>query len=855
MNDFFAKMMKEKQCFVCSYCLLNRKELMTKSVFSNSLTVIFLSLVLSSIKAYASDFGDAASKGVKLIVSSTSNLAEPNDIVVMNSPNASGISYNDVSLLTLNKPLKIINTGDAYGNSATQPASLIVIKSNSLKLYSSIEIVGQTADILLISPGANSTLACSRCSFKNVGRITLAAATASSLSPTMSAVGNLSNASNGTLSINSLNAAGVASLELIANSIATSGEINTQLRANFNSAGGYDIADNGGFVVGAGGVNMFARNLIVNYETLELKSAIQSTNTLAVNAKINSASIRITTASPLEIKSELSTQSDILTNTVYRNKMSAILEAIELKTLAPNPSYGHVYVNNTLKSDFLVTIKSAGDVYVNREISGKNVDLTVIGKLVNSNNINATDATMVADQIDNNGKVFSKNSVKMVANYALQNRFGGKIFANDISLASNFGLVRNGSQYRYRPANEGALVLRADANLDATTRLSTLKIADMNYAGAIKVSDLSAKIIGKKIIIDAQSNVENINPYYVYTKDPNAWANGIYFDGNAVDSVLLLADESLSIYAGQYVVNSSAVMGVNSPSSEKKFIITAPNISNERYFTGVQGDVVDANEKIVTDTSTITMSGSSLKANLYVYSPPGIIYSFAPLNFNLNNASGGFINNTAYFEALSDAHFAGVGKVTSVGLALQKENHNLVTTTVTRIRDCAGGIDPKTKEERPCKSKTETTTQGPQPNTTLATDMERTLFSVGGNLYGREAEYFGRDHQVLDDMKNVIINDFIATNTYSNVELGKGVTQLGSVDIYNNTTAQLSSTDPTKIIVVTETTYKKAGTSTVLSGGGYSTKTDVWTLVTAKLAQLKAAFLSAMDAFINWLNS
>jgi hypothetical protein len=824
---------------------------MVRLVYGVLLRAILLSVTFSVVNVSASDFGDATSKGIKILTNTSAGQPGPNDILVMSPPNATGISYNDISLLTLNKPLKIINTGDAYGSPAMQPANLIVIKSNSLSLSSNIEIVGQTADLLFISPGTNSNLTCTRCVFKNVGRITLAAATASSLSPTMSAVGNLSNTSNGTLTINSLEAPGVASLELIANSIVTTGVINTQLRANFNSAGGYDIADNGGFVVGSGGVNIFARNLIVNYENLELRNAIPSANNLAINAKINSASIRVTTASPLEIRADLSTQSDLLANTVYRNKMSAIIEVIELKTLATNPSNGHIYINGALKSDFLVALKSAGDIYVNREISGKNVDLTVAGKFVNSSLISSTNSTLVADQIDNNGKFLSKNSINMVADYALQNRFGGKILANEISLASNKGVVRNGSQYPYKPASEGALVLRADANLDTTSRLSTLNIADMTYAGATKVADLSAKIIGKSIIIDAKSNVENINPYYVYTKNSTDWANGIYFDGNAVDRVLLLADDKLSIRAGQYVVNSSAIMGVNSPAAEKKFIVTAPNISNERYFTGVQGDVVNENDTIITSTAdgTITSntSGSSLKANLYTYSPPGIIYSFAPLEFNLSQESGGFINNTAYFEALSDVYFRGLGKVTSVGLALEKENHNLVTTTVTRVKNCNLSLYNSSEgASRACAAGV-VTTQGPQPSATLATDMERTLFSVGGNLYGRKAEFFGRDHQVLDNMKAVIIKDYISSINAPR-PAGSANPDDYSRAVLSSDGTQILITDYTKVlkIIAGEREYEMKQTQRSV---------PVWDQVVSALAKIKTAFLSAMDAFINWLNS
>lgn len=822
-----------------------------------SIRWIVLTLVVASCQlAYASNFGDATTKGVKVILDSGTQSAQgvESDLLVMKTPNSYGISVNDLSAFSIDKPLKIANIAASYGTSFA--AKLIIIRSPSITLNSHIEIVGETADILLVSSSGSAQVNCNNCGFKNAGRVTLAAGT-SVVNSGMSAVGDIKSLAGAKVNVNSLVAENVDSVELIGNDVTTAGTIRTNMRAVYHPSGGYEIHPQGGLVVGSGGVNIYSRNIDVNYESLTIQKASTSSAPLTINARVESATINIFSASAVTVAAQLNTKSDILATTVYRGKLSSTKEAINITTLGNSAANSLLAINAELKSDNDIILNTASDAYINAPVTAKKVELIAVNKVHNKSTISAFSSSIVADNIENNGTIkgtqSDQSTVALVAVKDINNSYGGKIFSSTISLKSQNGLIRNGSQFPYRPATQ--LVLKAETVESKV--LDTL--SPLNYAGATKVSDLSAKIVGKNIVINSLTNVENINPYFVYTTNPATWSNGVPFDVNAVDRVVLIADEALNITAGQYVLNSSAIMGVNNPSATKKFIVNAPNIANKRYFVKVLAD--ETNETTSSSgtnssvTSTTTTQSSGIEANLYAYSPPGIIYSFAPLQFEFPiGSNGGFINNTSYFEALSDAYFAGAGVVSSIGLTLEKENYNFVTTTITRFGDCYR-YNQSQYYGRPCVVTGTTNTNN--NGTTVANDMERTLFSVAGNIYGSKSTFFGTNHQVLDNIKNDIINQYIAANssTYS----GETVDfYYGTKIIANSTVTGDLSADKKTIIFTTH--YWEEGTAETdiyWSGQDYTYKSgekSVWDLLKEKISGLKTAFLNALNALVSWLN-
>ncbi|HHX8453202.1 TPA: FhaB protein, partial [Vibrio diabolicus] len=232
---------------------------MKRKSVRKSVKIAFLSLISASLftgHATASSFGFSSRTDTQVLQQSSSNF----DILVP-AKAKNGISYNVFSKFELSgKPLTVVNTDDTSGGvRGTGKADLIVIESNNISLKDQLSILGSPVDILFITRSASGKLTCEQCSFDNVGRVTMAAAAPSysSSAKTVNSIGDLTTVRGGKITVKGLVSPGLQSLELIADTIDTSGTIDTNLRAENHPESGMIIVDRGSKVVGAGGINMF----------------------------------------------------------------------------------------------------------------------------------------------------------------------------------------------------------------------------------------------------------------------------------------------------------------------------------------------------------------------------------------------------------------------------------------------------------------------------------------------------------------------------------------------------------------------------------------------------------------------
>ncbi len=821
-----------------------------------------LLLLSASFCTHASDFGNATNVGVRVIIDSDSQPDSrlKNDVLVMNAPNSKQVSYNRISLFNLTRPLKIINTADAYGVNSTQAANLIIIHADSISINSSIELVGHTADILLVSDNqAYSQLFCS-CSFKNFGRVTLAHA-----NPLLGAnnlPGEMKLTSSGTIQISSLTTSGVASFEAIANKIHVNGKIDTQLKGVYASDGTYQISPNGGLIIGSGGVNLFA-GFNIDYATLTLKQPLtNSLLSLPSYSNINTQAVHIAAASPIIVNGKINTRSDAVSTANYRGKVAAIPESIEIYGLHEN---AEIVVSGELATDGRVDIQSASKVTVNGAVKANIFDVTSASNFLNRGKAEFSEANIAAKSFENNGNLLGVRLLRVAVENELQNRFGGKLLASVIELSSKSGAVRNGSQYPFKSKEDIPMVLRPDA----PNNIGLGTIDGIVYSGATKVSNLSASIVGRSITIDAAGNVENINPYFEYTPDSSAWANGIPFKHESASRVQLVAEDALRIGSNTFVLNSSATMGVNSPNGE--FIIEAPYITNERYNT--QAVIQPFTEQTISGNTTSTTTGT--ESALLVFSPPGVIYSFSPLGFYFTIKSGGFVNNTAYFEVLNNATFTSqrsesepeTAKVTSIGLMLQQQlSSNTTTTTVVRTQTVSE-CQAKAKDEASSRACVYNPSVTNYKNLTGTTEeiMQGTLFSVKGNISGAAADFYGTNHKVIEKLSNEQISAYITANTgqtgtFTNEQTGSTGNTLKATYAYTQT-AQLSQDGKYIYVVKKGTLQSTSGTNSGSEAddrflkskeAARTTSVSVADFLKAKFAELKAALIAFYNAFMAW---
>ncbi|RYZ94592.1 MAG: hypothetical protein EOO68_19955, partial [Moraxellaceae bacterium] len=566
----------------------------------------------------------------------------------------------------MQKTLKIINTSNPDPLAgAKSPAKLIVIESAYINLASTIEIVGETADLLLISNASSTNFKCTSCTFKNVGRLTLAHGIAKNVNSSMTAVGQIDLGSvSGNMVISYLAAPGVASLELMSNYLELQSTINTNQRASNHPAGGFELNPYGTRTIASGGINIYTSDMAVTYENARIATIRPNDRLITLGGQLTAASVNIKSAAPLILETDISTRGDALANSVYRGAVVPVIEGVVINTIAGEKSQiSHLTINKEINTDGVLSINASGNVNVNAHVWANQFHVTAMGKTTQRATLKTDIASISAASFENNG-LMRASMVNVYAEDEIQNRFGGAIFSDAVNLVSQRSYVRNGSLLPYRPASESLVLLQPDQS--TTTDLSTFALENLNTVGAIKVADLGARIVGKNIQISAANNVENINPYFVFTKNASDWVAGIPFDADLASRVAVLAENSLKITAGKYLINSSAVMAVNSysPATTENgsavsatacnsiplvgavvtpFYIDAQNVANERYMVKA---LIDTDIKPPTPTQsgslTTTEESKNLVSNLYVYSPPGIMFSFAPTGIKLS-ANGEFI--------------------------------------------------------------------------------------------------------------------------------------------------------------------------------------------------------------------
>lgn len=856
--------------------------------------LIGLGAVFSATNASASaiTFSSTGDSGPKLIASSSV------DMLVPSIPNTDGNSYTKLTSFTVDRPLKIINTSNTHGSTNSSPAKLIIIDATSADLRSNIEIVGETADLLIFVNSDFTSFSCTSCSFTNIGRATLATAL-----PSFDSVLNPQNLTptKASLLVNGLATDRVASVELIGKSISLSGLINTQTRGSRLSDGSYQLNPSGGLIIGAGGVNVFS-GFIMDYPTLGVGTP-QAGSSLSIGSstQIASQAVHISTATTFNMAGTITTKSDVATAVNYRGSLSAVEESIKIYSFATS---GSLIIGGAMYSDNLVDVRSSSGLIFNGSIQAAgligvagtssklihnamgvmslpgggarwlisragNDDIIQRAACTNDQPSDTTKARVclsaffTAGSIENNGAIKGK-SILMASINELQNRYGGKILADNIQLSSQVSFVRNGSKYPFKPAVDQPLIFPPiDSNkipLGTVTIDGTPFLAAGN--GASKV-DTTALIIGENITIVASGNVENINPYVELTTNSESWINGVTFSPAKSARVQILADNNLKIGSSSYLLNASAYMGVSNPGGS--FFVSSPSIANQRYSTQAAIQPYSRTVNSVTTTGT--------EAALMVYSPPGVIYSFSPLIFNLS-AAGNFINNTSYFEVLNDATVSNVNSNSIINIGLNV--NNIVNTSVNnQYVACISRIDTSGTGEaagrriydaqQECNKLYGGTTVAPG---TVVEAQQGTLFSIKGNFNGERSDLLVTNHDVMAEMKNQVISDYILSHSGVNAKSGSGTmsvpTSNGGSVTYNYVVDFSLSSDGTSFI-----SKQRITSSDVSRCGG--TKSDcissasvdkvvkqesesVAQVLTRIFGEMNAALISAINKLLSLLS-
>lgn len=642
-----------------------------KTYFQWLFTIVAFYILLSMVvPTRASTITPSSNNSQIKVLSSAETEA---DYVQLTPANSHGVSVNQFSSFTVSeRPLKLMHGGmqtDVYS-----PPKLIIISAPKIILSDNIALIGETADIIFINTSSNiaNDITCTSCGFENFGRVTLAAARpGSTIASTMSALGRISTFAGGAVNVTNLTAPGVQSLELIAEQVSTAGQINTHLRGDYDSEGNLGITPDGSQIIAGSGINIYTGTTSLIYETLEVvdTSTAPYSGGCDIGGTLRAAMISVVANCPLQIinNAVLSTSSDALATSDREGKLLALQEGVYLQTGRTGLD---IAVQGRLETGNYLQVVSSGSLFIKGSVKAH------LTALFAEHAVRlGVDGTVLADRIDVGSEWFSNrgliqsDTVNIETDKTLYNHFGGRILGQSVKLVSLNGAVINGSRTEraYIPDDLPSLLLSSQLRADDKYGIYYQTASENGTTQA----NLSAQISASSVRIKAQ-RFENINPYGLVKPETVRWDAGVDLNVASSRRVYVQAETKIEIEAPEYILNASAILGLN---QEGSLDLNTRLLMNQRYRVEAELGVFsrisyDENGGIPT-SSRADVPG--LESYLVAYSPPGIIYTFGEFTFSdgdqNNTQPAEFVNQFSFFEALSDAHFHDA-RFQSIGLMM-----------------------------------------------------------------------------------------------------------------------------------------------------------------------------------------
>lgn len=674
------------------------------------------------------------------------NGAEAANDLQMSPANEHQISYNKLPSFNVTSKVRI------FTGISSVPPKLIIIESSEINLSHEIELVGHTADLLIISRGATDTLTCTACKFTNFGRVTLAMAQpAVSLLPGVLTVGELVGNRDAKVKLNNVYANGINSFEVLAGKIELipGSVITTNLKASRLANGEYQINPTGTYVAGAGQVSLFMAGLGIDYESLTITRALPrqlttiAPETVNLNGNIESAGISIAAFDSINSSAALDTRSHVVVFDSYRSEVTSPLSNIGMQSFS---RLGLITLSGAINSDNEANVRSGGDLHVYSQIAAKRVQLIAGEKILNTTNgniqalnmardpgyENVSEIQLGANNIENLGYIFSPRKLSLAAQENIYNQYGGVLQGASISIESPNGIIRNGALTPYIVQGVHGGEISSTERYGKDYELGTFyRINAQLNANKILAPSQKAKIIANNVKIRGRA-FENINPYFQMTG--GAANDAVQFDSHRLEQVSLIATQTLDIKTTNSVTNSSAVLGVNQPNG--MLTIETKLLTNERYLASfslntaaptTQSTSVGAvnyycgsasNTGYCTDyNATIHTISEITKDYAAAMAPPGDLFSMG--NFKVTTQTG-LLNRFSFIEVVGDAEF--IGPIKNIGVKRTFQNRLYKYTPKDRAMQPDWQSKVETYSSRDSLLQIRGDTYGPQSQ--LTTDQE-----------------------------------------------------------------------------------------------------------------------------------
>jgi hypothetical protein len=223
--------------------------------------------------------------------------------------------------------------------------------------------------------------------------------------------------------------------------------------------------------------------------------------------------------------------------------------------------------------------------------------------------------------------------------------------------------------------------------------------------------------------------------------------------------------QTLNITAPNYVLNSSATLGVSSSGKDTLLAIKSPRIRNERYYSSLlmeafsdYNEVVDQNNG---QTTIVKNWAEGVQSRYGFYSPPGYIYAFSSTQLDFNEdtvmAEKGMVNNLSYFDIYSDLTVFGKGNFTTRGMGLEKLAYDAKQSTHVKFDECIY----ISHVPYPICSRDSSSRKSTPEGDLLLLSPENTLFGVQGKVYARNSFFDAKNTQSLTLLREAAIANTI----------------------------------------------------------------------------------------------
>ena len=656
--------------------------------------LFFVVLLMCGQVVFASSISPLSSQ-IKFISSSS----YPADFLYVEPPSASGISINRFSSFSVSgKALSIVNPGSI----GVTPTTIVII-ADDIYLRDKIDIVGDAADIVFLTPDSGGKIECTSCAVHNALRLTLAVTSEEpDLSSSKLGVFKVSGNGGGKVTIDGMSAPGAINVDVLSGKVFTDGSVSLHQSVNRDSRGGYVADENGSLVMGTGSLQFLIGTNHWNYDDQVLVGLSYSTATTSeISGTLKAVGIKLTSSGPLNIDATMDTTTDAVSTVRYKGIVLASPEQVHISDFSSS-SLG--LSGLSINSHGNVSIKTENNLTLplSSNLVGSDVELISDKAIYNYGNTLGDKLAVGGAEVFNEGQFEANSTLEIWSDEWIINRSGGLIMADVIRMETgetNNSFVINGSRTPYEQDPNGLLDID-EQYFDSIdhTKIGTYYTAGLhnvsNFSGLSTPPETSAHILGRNITIKTQA-FENINPYFELIEEFGA---ALVVDRNLINQISVIAEDKLEIDAKKYILNSSALLGTEG--GDSLVHLQTPTLSNERYrvlamldmdFYSETGDLVNTGdwkngEPIYSNDTTTT---ETIQTKMAAFSPPGVLYSMGNFQFSSEDTSnehnGLFLNSIGYFEVFKDAKF-NTGRVIDAGI----ENHSIVRSE--RVRDYTLGL-------------------------------------------------------------------------------------------------------------------------------------------------------------------